>query len=114
MVIVAELGGSRLAIHVDPDRPMAWKEPAYYADLKRWAWAAIKDEMQLIVCVSNCVTVILPEEDIYLGPVADDERIVNSLINDGLEMKWTAIKVKADDPLIAGMVPGKIYNASKI
>jgi hypothetical protein len=113
MVIVAELGGSRVAIHVDPDRPMAWKEPPYYADLKRWAQAAIKDEMQVVVCVSNRVTVILPDEDIFLGPVEDDERIINALVDDGRERKWTALKLKADDPRIAGMEPGKMYHSSK-
>lgn len=40
MVIVSELEGKRIAIHLDPSRPTAWREQPFYNQIKRWSFAA--------------------------------------------------------------------------
>jgi hypothetical protein len=73
IVLVAELGGRRIAAHVDPQRPDAWRQEPYYSQLK--AWAASGD-IQITAQVGRRVTVLLADDDIDLGFVAEDERIV--------------------------------------
>jgi hypothetical protein len=109
MVIVSELGGTRIAVHVDPGRPGAWREEPYYSELKQMAYAAAQDMHQVVVCIGNHAIVVLPDRDVDLGRVADDERIVTWEKRSGTGTVLEAVKIKADDPRIAGMVPGKPY-----
>ena len=107
MVIVSELDGGRIAIHVDPGRPAAWRDRPFYDDLKEWAHFAARDNMQVVVCVGNRATVILPDRDVELGLVSPDERIITRETVDAAgNRRFEAFKLKADDPRIAGMQPG--------
>ena len=110
MVIVSELDGARIAIHVDPSRPEAWREEPYYSEIKEWSCCAAEDMMQVVVCVGNRATVILPDRDVYLGAVADDERIVTFQRNSAFGLALEALKLKADDPRLARMQPGKPFS----
>lgn len=103
MVILSELDGARVAIHVDPGRPGAWREQPYYADIKRWAVQFAQSQMQVVVTIGRRVFVILPHEDVDLGEVADDERIITQQRKapDG-SLILNAVKMKADDPRLAG------------
>lgn len=113
MVIVSELEGKRIAIHLDPSRPAAWREQPFYDQIKRWSFAAAQEMAQVVVCVGNRATVVLPEEDVDLGPVGDDERIMTAEIMEGGRKKLTALKLKADDPRIANMRPGVQYGRER-
>lgn len=107
MVIVSELEGQRIAIHVEPGRPAAWREKPYYEELRQMAVAGVCDNIQIVVCIKNRAIVILPDRDVDLGQVADDERIVTGVTVKSGEERFAAYKMKADDPRIAGMRPGK-------
>lgn len=109
MVIVSELDGGRIAIHVDPTRPTAWRVEPYYSTIKGWAYCAAPDMVQVVVCIGNRAIVILPEEDVDLGPIAPDERIITGEIRDGGGMRLRAMKLKSNDPMIAGMKDGLVY-----
>ncbi len=76
MVIFPAADQKRLAIHVDPARPDAWKEPPFHADLRQWAVAAEKMDFQVFVAVGRRVIAILPHEDVDLGLFEDDDRLV--------------------------------------
>lgn len=113
MVIVSELDGQRIGVHVDPGRPSAWREQPFYDELKQMAKIGARDNIQVVVCIKNRAIVILPDRDVDLGPVADDERIVSGVtIEAGVE-RFEAYKMKADDPRIAGMLPGKLVTFRK-
>lgn len=107
MVIVAELDGERIEIHVDPGRPAAWRDAPYYDEIKNMAEAAAAQNMQVIVSTGGRAIAILPDRDVDLGVVAPDERIVTGIVVGHGERRYEAMKMKADDPRIAGMVPGK-------
>jgi hypothetical protein len=106
MVIVSELDGNRVAIHVDPDRPSAWRNEPYYSEIKHWARLAAQDMMQVVVSIGNRAIVILPEEDVDLGPVAEDEQIFCGVFLENGNRRLRAMKIRADDPRLAGMKPG--------
>lgn len=107
MVIVSELNGGRIAVHVDPGRSTAWREQPFYNDLKEWAQFAVQGDMQVVVCIGNRVTVILPDRDVDLGPIGDDERIITGVTVDAAgNRRLEALKLHADDPRIAGLKPG--------
>jgi hypothetical protein len=106
MVIVSELDGKRVGINVDPDRPNAWRNEPYYSEIKRWAEHAAQDMMQVVVCIGNRAIVILPDEDVDLGPIADHERIISGETIENGRRRLRAMKIHADDPRIAGMKPG--------
>src|SRR5436190_10168983 len=85
MVIVSELEGSRIAIHVDPGTPNVWRSEPFYSDIKEWARLGTDQNMQVVVCILNKAIVVLPDREVDLGPVCDDERIISgiSVLSDG-------------------------------
>lgn len=109
MVIVSELEGQRIAIHVDPSRPGAWRDEPFYSEIKEWAVHAAPDMIQVVVCIKNRAIVVLPDEDVDLGPISPDERIISGEVVEGGRTKLRAMKVKANDPMIAGMEAGRFY-----
>jgi hypothetical protein len=63
---------------------------------------------QVIVCVGDRSIAILPDQDVDLGHVADDDRII---VSEGVEngrLRLRATKMRADDPRLAGVRVGEI------
>lgn len=103
IVLAAQLDGQRLVASVHPDRPNAWRREPYYSQLKAWARAAIAHKGQVVVKVGERHHVILPEEDVEIGLVSEDEVIVSSYTPspDGMSVK--VMKLPRSDPRAAGM-----------
>jgi hypothetical protein len=78
MVLRSELDGARIAAHVDKSSPGAWLRAPYYQDLKRWAAIAAQGENQVSVWIGMHAIVVLPDRDVDLGVVADDEVIIST------------------------------------
>ena len=108
MVLFSEPDGNRLAIYVDSSRSNAWREQPYYGEIKQWATRAARDMKQVMVIVGGRSIVILPDEDVDLGHVADDERIIMSEIMDGGRRRLRVTKVDAADPRLAGVKIGEV------
>jgi hypothetical protein len=98
IVVAAEADGKRLAAYVDPARPDAWKAEPYYGQLKEWARLAARKRNQVVVCIGLKTVVILPDEDVDLGVIGDDELIVTGEKNTSTGLKLRALKMKRDDP----------------
>jgi len=58
---------NRLIIEVDPHHPLAWKQPAYYPQIKTWSDRRHPEPFEVTVRVGDRVTVVFPEADIDLG-----------------------------------------------
>jgi hypothetical protein len=112
MVIASEFDGQRIVIHVDPGRPNAWREQPYYRDLKQWAAFAARDLRLIIVAIGKNSIVILPDEDVNLGIVAENERIVIGEVRENGRVTLRAMKIRVDDPRIAGAQAGAVYGAA--
>lgn len=94
MMIYPEAAEKRLAVHVDPARPDAWRAAPYHADLRRWAAAADKMGLHVYVAIGRRIIAILPHEDIDLGVFGEDDRLVYERATvDGREVV-TARKVR--------------------
>lgn len=77
LVLSIELDGQRIAAHVDPSVPGAWRRSPYYEDLKRWSAEGLQVQRQVSVWIGQHCIVILPDKEIDLGTVADDEVVVS-------------------------------------
>jgi hypothetical protein len=113
MVLVSELDGNRVAIHVDPSRPDAWREQPYYDEIKHWARLAAPEMRQVVVCIRNRAIVILPDEDVDLGPIRDDERIISGEVLENGRPRLVAMKLHVADPRIAGMQDAVRYHLGR-
>ena len=72
--VVREHKGSVLWIEVEPTRPLAWREPPFYAQIKQWAGLAIADRGAVVVACARSLTIVLPDKDVPIGvPVEGDE-----------------------------------------
>jgi hypothetical protein len=109
MVMMLEPSGDRLAVYVDPSRPDAWREQPYYGELKHWSRLAARELKQVIVVVGDRSIAILPDEDVDLGVTTADERIVLGEVVENGRVKLRAMKLKADDPRLAGVETGALY-----
>jgi hypothetical protein len=77
-LISARNNGARITAHVDQGSPHAWRREPYYSTFKTWAVkaAAQRPHMHLIdVMIGERLTVILPDRDVELGVIADDETV---------------------------------------
>jgi hypothetical protein len=66
IVLVAELEGNRIAAHVDPQRPDAWRREPYYSRFKEWAESAVPYRGQVVACIGRHMHMIFPEETLIL------------------------------------------------
>ncbi len=76
MVVSYEEDGDWIVVHVDPGRPLAWRAEPYYSEIKSWATAAAKQLGKVIVWQGANAIAILPDKEIELGPVGQDQVIV--------------------------------------
>ena len=79
VVFVLEAGGGRVAAHVDPSAPAAWRQGEVYSVLKNLAVQAAQSRRQVVVFVRDAATAILPDRDVPLGPVQIGQQIIYSL-----------------------------------
>ena len=98
IVLVAELGGKRIAAHVDPSRPAAWRIEPYYSQLKAWARYAAPGRGQVVVYIGMRIIVIFPDRDAELGILEEGDLIVTKEITTPMGTRYEALKLKPDDP----------------
>lgn len=78
--------GTRVTAHVDQNAPNAWRREPYYGTFKKWAIkaAAQRPRMHLIdVMIGERLIVILPDRDVELGVIAEDETVEVVALADG-------------------------------
>lgn len=97
IVVVSELG-FRINFTLDTSQPNRWREPPYYNELKALAVLAFRENRQVLVTVGTKVIAVLPDRDVELGHVLEDEVVVTGQCSDGT---WGAAKVHKDDPRLA-------------
>ncbi len=96
MVVTPGLNGKRLRVNVHPSYPSRWKEEPYYSQLRRIAQNLDPKSMQLLICVGRRTTAMLPNEDVYLGHVAEDEEVWTNVTKTQFGFKVTAKKIAKD------------------
>src|SRR5581483_622768 len=109
-VIVAELEGTRIALHMDPGYPQAWRKEPFYTQVKDWAAVAAEQMHQVVVSIGKRAIVVFPDREVDLGLIDDDERIITWDTKTATGRRLDAVKMKADDPRIAGLESGKVIS----
>lgn len=56
-------------VQVDPNAPQAWRKEPYYRQLHRLAESNLRDGRHVIVFVNDVATLIMPGQDLPLGPM---------------------------------------------
>lgn len=92
-------------VHVDPARSDAWRRAPYYPKLKEWARRAVAGRGQVIVKIGVRAIVILPDRDVDVGPVGDDELIATQESRSASGVVLNVIKLKRSDPRAALILP---------
>lgn len=69
MMVVVIPEDRRVIIKVDPAHPEAWQSEPFYREIKTIS-ARVPDGFQVGVQVGSNITLIRPDRDIDLGPVA--------------------------------------------
>jgi hypothetical protein len=75
MVLTWESDANRMVINVDGGRPDAWKKEPYYAQIKKWAVAAVRSRGQILLWQGKEAFAILPNRDVFLGPLRTGQGI---------------------------------------
>jgi hypothetical protein len=105
-----KLEGQRTAVHVDPGRPSASRDEPFYSEIKQWSKLGSSEMHQIVVTLGRRAIVVLPDRDVDLGQIADDEQILVGEIRSGSGRRFEALKVRADDPRIQGIKPGAVVS----
>lgn len=58
---------------------------------------------QVVVKIGKRVIVILPDRDVDVGPVGDDEMVVTKELKGPMGVTRDAFKIRRDDPRMAGI-----------
>ncbi|WP_374308730.1 hypothetical protein [Dongia sp.] len=106
MVLTADNGGNRITIAVDPGRADAWRKDPYYRQIKTWAHAALPHQGQVMIKNGDRMTMILPDDDVDLGIVRQDQLIVTGEQQTPQGVKLRAFVIDRDDPRAKGLNPG--------
>jgi hypothetical protein len=107
IVVLVEGGGKRIIAYVDPDRPAAWRREPFYSTLKRWSAAALRHGGTVAVSLGQKRIVVLPDRDVDLGALAEDEVIATRERRSAAGLTYDVFKLKRDDPRLAGPAPEK-------
>ncbi|HJT42785.1 MAG TPA: hypothetical protein VJ750_04715 [Rhizomicrobium sp.] len=101
MVIVVSPDGLRLGVFVDPARPGAWRREPFYSTLKEWSRQALATPGvmgQVLVSVGKHTMAILPDRNVDVGLVEEDEVVITEAVPGLTNLSFNAFKLKRDDP----------------
>jgi hypothetical protein len=105
LIVCLEQGGHTIFVHVEPSRPNAWRAEPYYSRLKRWAHDAARCRGQVIVSLAKRRIVVLPDRDVDLGIVENDEVVVTEECCGLRGINLRPFKMKRSDPRAQKLLP---------
>ena len=77
-VMYTERDGKRLNVVADPAQPGAWRREPYYSRLKAMS-RRVYDGYELVVSIGDRRVVMFPSEDVDLGVVNPEHKIVSGI-----------------------------------
>lgn len=72
--------GKRLNVVVDPGKPSSWQREPYYSRLKAMSQRAY-DGYELLICIGDRRVVMFPTEDVDLGVLNPDHKLVSGYVD---------------------------------
>ena len=90
-LMYSEKDGKRLNVIVDPAYPSAWKQEPYYRRINAMSQRAL-DGYELVVCIGDRRIVVFPHEDVDLGLVNPEHKLVSGYaLRDGERTPYAMI-----------------------
>lgn len=81
-VMYSDRDGKRLNVVVDPGKPAAWRREPYFSYIKAMSRRAFEG-CELVVCVGDRRIVVFPDEEIDLGVLPPDRKLVSGYVERG-------------------------------
>jgi hypothetical protein len=97
-VIAAELGGSRISIYVDAQRPDAWRREPFLKTFHAWSEMGARSNGQVVVYVAGRALVVVPDRIVDLGEVGFDDLILTRMVPTPQGMRLEPFRASKDDP----------------
>lgn len=97
-----EAESNRLVFHVDPGRVGVWRKEPYYSQIKEWSAVAVQTRGLVIVWQGANVIAVLPDREINLGAVRQDQLIITSEKRGPAGLELDVRVVDRDDPMFEG------------
>lgn len=98
LLVNYESSSNRIVIHVDPQRPGAWREEPFHSQIKRWASAIARDGGMLVVWTGATAIAVLPGREKDLGHVRDDQLFLRTATRTPTGTVLDVIVIEPDDP----------------
>ena len=99
-------GSGWVGIHVDPQRPDAWRREPYYSGIKEMAKKAQKSQLVVMVFIGKRVWAVYPDKDVDLGEAKKGYKTIRRQL---LTPNGPRYEVRFEPP---SYVPMKQENAS--
>lgn len=100
-VLATDEAHTHMKIVVDPARPDAWRKEPYYSTFRAWAQAG-PDRVKVMVAIGARAIILLPDREVDLGILAQDERVATVRSETALGCRFDALKLHKDDPRLHG------------
>lgn len=95
-LMYSDRDGKRLNVVVDPGKPTAWRREPYYSRLKAMSRRAL-DGYELLVCIGDRRIVMFPSEDVDLGVLNPDHKLVSGYVErDGAQVPFAMVLSDAE------------------
>ena len=83
--------GKRLNVVVDTGKPTSWKREPYYSKLKAMSQRAY-DGFELMICIGDRRVVMFPSEDVDLGVLNPDHKVVSGYVErEGVQVPFAMV-----------------------
>jgi hypothetical protein len=112
LILIFDGEDNRVRVHVDLDDPDAWRREPYYTKLKQWAVVAVPHRTQIIIRVQDHAFALLPDRDIDLGIMGDDDVIVTEETETPDGVRLNILKVPEHDPRATALRRPSPWSAS--
>ena len=100
LVVAFKPDGKEIIVHVDPGVPHAWRAEPYYSEIRNMAGNAVGTPYTVFVQIGRRVIAVLPDREVDLGVVAEDERVLIREEAGPGAPRLNAVKLKVADPRI--------------
>lgn len=104
LFVAFEQSANRVVIHVDPARPDGWLKEPYYSHIKWWSKEVAREQGQVIVWIGNRTIAVLPDRDIDLGHVRQDQFIITQQKPGPHGIQLDVVVMDSDDPRLANVL----------
>lgn len=94
LLVNEETESNRICIHVDPERPDAWRRDPFLKMFRFWAASTARNGGYVIVWWGHQAAIVMPDRVKELGHVRDDQVILQT-VTDG---RRDFIVIEPDDP----------------